>query len=217
MKTRFLSLIVSLLMISVTWAENAPNNQPMSLLDIQHRWAQINYQLPENEREQAFISLIDSAKTLSNSQPDNAEYLAWLGIVESSTAGAIGGLKALSYVKEAKAVFEKVLEINPDVLSGTVYTSLGTLYHKVPGWPVSFGSDKTAKKMLIKAIEINPDGADSNFFYAEFLFDDGDYKLAKKHLLIAQQAPARPDRPLADSGRQQQISELLTKVEKKLS
>ena len=51
--------------------------------------------------------------------------------------------------------------------------SLGTLYHRVPGFSVGFGSDRKAKEYLEKAVAINPDGIDRNYFYGEFLYDEG--------------------------------------------
>jgi Tfp pilus assembly protein PilF len=77
----------------------------------------------------------------------------------------------LSLAKDAK----KPLEIDESALNGSAYASLGTLYHKVPGWPLGFGDDDTAKEMLEKAMLINPNGIDSNYFYGEFLFDEKKY------------------------------------------
>ena len=35
---------------------------------------------------------------------------------------------------------------------GSAYTSLGTLYFKVPGWPVGFGDEEKAEELLRKAL-----------------------------------------------------------------
>lgn len=189
----------------------------VTLLDIQKQWASANY-LMEDEDQQiaAFETLIAKADALTKKHPDNAEYWIWLGITQSTFAGVKGGLGALEYAENARDALEKALEINPDALNGSAYTSLGTLYHKVPGWPIGFGSDKTARKMLKKAIEINPEGIDPNFFYGEFLYNKRKYKDAKKHLVAAKGAPARPDRPVADAERQKEIDELMKKVDRKL-
>ena len=34
------------------------------------------------------------------------------------------------------------------------YNALGMLYHKVPGWPISFGSNKKARDYFEKAIAL---------------------------------------------------------------
>ena len=69
--------------------------------------------------------------------------------------------------------------------------------------------------MLEKALEISPNGIDANYFYGEFLFDEGDYDLARQYLQLAQQAPARLGRELADASRQREIAELLQQVDVK--
>lgn len=192
-------------------AESSP------LLAIQQRWAQANYQIEdEAQKMAAFEDLIQDASALTEASPNNADYWIWLGISKSTYAGVKGGLGALGFAKEARDSLKKALEIDPTALNGSAYTSLGILFHKVPGWPIGFGSDKTAEKLLKKALAVNPEGIDPNYFYAEFLFNDGEYQKAKMHLEKAQNAAPRPNRPLADAGRHQEIDTLMQKVNKKL-
>ena len=179
---------------------------------IQTAWAEANYTLKDKQQKAAFEMLIKQADAVVSQYPDSAEVLIWRGIVQSSYAGAKGGLGALSLVKAARADFEKALDINDRALQGSAYTSLGTLYFKVPGWPLGFGDDDKAESLLKKALTINPDGIDSNYFYGQFLLDKHELKQAEQALLRAQQAPARPDRPLADQGRQQEIKQALQQV-----
>ncbi|RKZ94041.1 MAG: hypothetical protein DRQ46_10605, partial [Gammaproteobacteria bacterium] len=171
----------------------------------------------DKAQKEAFDELVIQADKATESYPDSAEVLIWSGIVKSSYAGAKGGLGALSLAKASKADLEKAMTINDTALSGSAYTSLGTLYFKVPGWPLGFGKDKKAKELLEKALTINPDGIDSNYFYAEYLADQRLYGEAEKYLLKAQQAPTRPDRPVADKGRHDDIEVSLEKVRAKLA
>jgi tetratricopeptide (TPR) repeat protein len=99
------------------------------------------------------------------------EPLIWEGIVLSSEAGAKGGLGALSLAKEARQRLDEALKLNDKALNGSAYTSLATLYAKVPGWPVGFGDKERAEEYFKKALAINPDGIDPNFFYGEYLAD----------------------------------------------
>ncbi len=186
------------------------------LLPAQERWAEINYELPEKQREQAFEALAISMDNLIAQYPERAEPLIWKGIVMSTWAGARGGMGALGLVKDAKALFEQALEIDPAALSGSAYTSLGSLYYQVPGWPLAFGNDKKARELLEQAIKINPDGIDSNYFMADFWLDEGKYDKAKVYFEKAMQAPVRVDRPKADAGRRQEIQVKLAEVNKKL-
>ena len=141
--------------------------------------------------------------------------MIWQGIIQSSTAGAKGGLGALDFAKDARKSFEQAMRLDENALSGSAMTSLGVLYHKLPGWPISFGSDKKAEKLLKHALEINPDGIDPNYFYAEYLFDNGKYDEALKFAKKAQVAPSRADRPLADLGRKREIALLEAKIARK--
>jgi Tfp pilus assembly protein PilF len=138
--------------------------------------------------------------------------MVWQGIVLSSQAGAQGGLGALSLAKEARKVLEASLKIDPAALGGSAHTSVGTLYHKVPGFPIGFGDDDKARKHLQVALKINPTGIDPNYFYAQFLLDEGEKALALEHLQRAQNAPARPGRETADVGRRKEIADLRAEI-----
>ncbi|MDY6814966.1 MAG: hypothetical protein SV598_03665 [Pseudomonadota bacterium] len=193
------------LLASVIAAPLWAGDPDSDLAGIQARWAEIQYQLPEDKKEKAFEDLAGRAQAFVDAYPDRAEPLIWHGIVLSTYAGAKGGLGALGLVKDARKSLEKALEIDPDALEGSAYTSLGSLYYQVPGWPLGFGNDDKARKYLIKALELNPDGIDPNYFYADFLIRQDQPERAREYLEKALNAPERPNRPLADSGRRQEI------------
>lgn len=177
---------------------------------VQQRWAEAQYQLQGDAKEAAFAQLVKETDSAGAQDP---ALLTWKGIVNSSYAGAKGGLGALKYAKAAKAAFEAVIAKDASTLNGSALTSLGVLYHKVPGWPIGFGDDKKAAELLKRGLAANPDGIDSNYFYAEFLFDQGDKTAARQHLLKARSAAPRAGRESADRGRQGEISALLAKLE----
>ncbi|CAN7250964.1 hypothetical protein LJR071_001007 [Pseudomonas sp. LjRoot71] len=186
------------------------------LQNLQDRWAEINYQLPKEQRENAFASLSKQAQQAVAAEPNAAELQIWNGIILSTYAGAKGGLGALGLVKEAKASLEQGLALDPKALSGSAYTSLGSLYYQVPGWPVGFGDDEKAEVMLKQALAINPDGIDPNYFYGDYLARAKRFAEAKAALEKALQAPPRPNRQSADVGRKQEIQVLLNKVNAEL-
>lgn len=175
------------------------------LLSIQRQWAHIQYELPEAEQEKALEVLADEAAALVKEYPAQAEVLIWQGIVLSTFAGAKGGLGALPLVKAARQVLERALAINDRALEGSAYTSLGSLYYQVPGWPLSFGDDELAEQHLQAALRINPDGIDPNFFFGDFLLEQGQPPRARVYLERALMAPDRHERPLADAGRRREI------------
>ncbi len=186
--------------------------QAATLSDIQSRWAQAMYDAPEAGRVERLDKLAHAARQLAAEQPGKAEPLIWEGIVLSSLAGAKGGLGALGIVKQAKARLEAAIEIDRHALDASGVNSLGVLYHKVPGWPIGFGSDKKAESLLREALRVNPQGIDPNYFYGEFLIDEDRPAEAIQYLERAVNAPVRPGRELADKGRRAEAQALLARL-----
>ena len=208
-------LMCSIAALAILFAPMASAAVDDEVRTLQREWEEIKYRKPAGEQEKAFEALSKTAAGVRARYGDRAEAEIWYGIVVSSYAGARGGVGALSLVKDAKAALEHALAIDPKALAGSAYTSLGSLYYQVPGWPIGFGDDKKAREMLEAALKINPDGIDPNYFYGDFLYRKGDYAGAKKALEHGLKAPARPDRPLADEGRRREIAELLAKIKDK--
>ena len=185
---------------------------PEEVSNLQQKWEQIRYKTPAAAQEAQYEQLVNEAQKTVAANPGNADVLIWYGIIESTYAGAKGGLGALTHVKNAKKALEQALAITPDALSGSAYTSLGSLYYQVPGWPIGFGDDKKALEFLKKGLAINPDGIDPNYFYGDYLFRKGDYVEAERALNKALQAAPRPGRKVADEGRRGEIEQLLAKI-----
>lgn len=188
----------------------------LGLLKIQHQWAHISYQMPADKQSKAFAALAKQAQALVKDHPGKAEPLIWHGIVLSSLAGAEGGFGALHDVRAARDDLLASLKIDPTALQGSADASLGTLYYKVPGWPLGFGDDKKAETYLKKAVRIDPNGIVANYFYADYLYGQHRYPEALAAVQKALAAPARPERPLADQGRRKQAEALLKKIRQKL-
>ncbi|MDA0977785.1 MAG: hypothetical protein O3B72_04450 [Proteobacteria bacterium] len=183
---------------------------------LQSRWAEANYEITGDDQAAAFESLIADVNAAVAAEPGNPDLLIWKAIIESTYAGKTSGLSALSLVKSARSALEDAMGIDPMALNGSAYTSLGALYYQVPPWPIAFGSSKKARQYLEKALEINPDGIDSNYFYGAFMVEEQEYDAAKRALEKALQAPDRPDRPIADRGRREEIRSLLNRIADKV-
>jgi tetratricopeptide (TPR) repeat protein len=183
-----------------------------AVTNLQHEWDVIHYQVPQAEREQRFASLAARAHQVTKANPGRAEPLVWEGIILSSWAGEKGGLGALDLAKQAKGLYEQAIAINGDVLEGSAYDSLGVLYYKVPGWPIGFGDKAKARELLQKALAVNPQGIDPNFFYAEYLMETKQSD-PLPFLQKALRAPTRPGREIADAGRRTEVRALLAKIE----
>jgi tetratricopeptide (TPR) repeat protein len=183
-----------------------------AVAELQRDWEVIRYQTPASEREKRFESLSARAHKITETYPGRSEPLIWEGIIVSSWAGEKGGVGALSLVKQAKADYEQALQIDAKALDGSAYNSLGVLYYKVPGWPLGFGDKAKAREMLQKALALNPNGIDPNFFYAEYLVETKKADEAVPYLEKALQAPPRPGRQIADSGRREEVRALMAKI-----
>ena len=210
-------LLLSSLMASTMCLAQAQT--PEDLGQLQQQWATVKYQQEQQAQPvqtQHYADLIVQAENARKQHPEDARYLIWEGIIRASYAGSKGGLDALSEVKAAKKLFEQALKQDEKALDGSAYTSLGSLYYQVPGWPVGFGSDKKAREYLLKGLEVNPDGIDSNYFYGDFLLQQKEYKAAVAVLEKALLAPPRPGREDADAGRRQEIELALTNARSKI-
>lgn len=186
------------------------------LAPLQKRWAEVQYQTPKGDRAKAFEQLADEAEQVVQRNAGAAEPLIWQGIILSTWAGAKGGLGALGLCKKAKVSLEAAIKINPQALDGSAFTSLGSLYYQVPGWPVGFGDDDRAEELLKKALALAPDGIDANYFYGDYLIEQDRYAEAVAALEHAAAAAPRPGREVADQGRQQEIQAKLAKARSEL-
>ena len=211
-----LAIAVALLPFALpAFAQDASLTAELS--DIQQSWDQANYQSTNAADKQHRLEvLVARSEELVRKHPRRAEPLVWEGIVLSTYAGAKGGLGALSLAKKSRDSLLEATRIDPAALKGSAFTSLGALYFKVPGWPIGFGDHDKAADFLNKALAINPDGMDPNYFIGELLFEEGDYSRSLQHLQKALAAPPRPDRPVADAGRRAEIDTLVAKVRTKL-
>jgi tetratricopeptide (TPR) repeat protein len=211
----------SLTLITFLFAGNAFAGMDEDVFQLQKSWEKLKYQTPLAQQEKGFEELLTQSQKITSQYPGHAEPLIWEGIIEGTFAGVRNGISgqiaALSLVKSAKKSFDDAIKLNPNALHGSAYTSLGSLYYQVPPWPIAFGDNEKAKELLLKGLELNPDGIDANYFYGDYLFKRGDLTKAEQVLKKALQAPPREGREGADEGRKKEINELLKKIAEKKS
>lgn len=166
-------ILTSVAMIGLAVLSEAHALTPkQELSQIKSQWAETVYSTKDKKAKYLQLQkLAIKTNKLSTKYANNAELMTWDGIVLSTFAGVKGGMGGLSLAKEAKKKLEKAKKIDATTLNGSVYVSLGTLYSKVPGWPIGFGNKQKAKSYFNKALNISPNGIDSNYFYAEYLIE----------------------------------------------
>lgn len=177
-----------------------------------HGWAKASYQVPDAQKEAAFATLQEKAHAVSTRFAGRAEPLIWEGIITSSHAKYQSVFAAGSSAKQARDLLQSAQKIDANALDGAIYVSLGTLYYKVPGWPLSFGDKEKAGALLQKALKIAPTDIDANYFYGDYLADRGNRQQAIDYLNRALAAPPRVGREDADAGRRAEIRSLLAKL-----
>lgn len=209
---------VAVLAVCLTLPLLASAAEPAApVVAVRDQWAQATYVIPKAQRGAALAALADRSKALVAARPRDPDALIWDGIVRSSLAGERGGLGALTLVKQARRDFEAAIALDDTRLGGAAHTSLGALYYQVPGWPVGFGDDAKAREHLQRALAIDPSDIDANYFYGDFLLDQGDWAGAAAAFENAVSAPARAGRDVADQGRRAEATRKLAEARRHLA
>ena len=172
-------------------------------------WTQGSYALPEPEREAYFARLQNQAHDLSRHYPNRADPLVWEGIITATHAKYQNIFSALGTVRKARDILLQAVAIDPAAMDGSGLITLGALYFRVPKFG-SFGDDDKARDYFQRALKVDPDNIDANFFYGKFLLAQGD----KAHALICLKkvidALPRPQSVEADRARQAEAQDLLS-------
>lgn len=205
-------LIALLFAAGSAFAETTPLDA--SIVKLQRDWATAFYQTPEKEKEAAFEKLVKEAHEVTVANPGRAEPLIWEGIITSTLAKYQSIFSAGGTAKAARDLLLSAEKIDANALNGSALTSLGSLYYKVPRFG-SFGDYDKAREYLERALKVNPDGIDPNFFMGELLVERGDRAKALEYFKKALNAPARPGRENADTGRKAEIEAAIRKIEGK--
>ena len=199
-------------------AGGAPGSLEDEVAALQQEFDAANFQTTDRvARKASFQALLDHAASLRERYPERAEALAWDGIVLSTYAGEVGGMGAMKYAKAARDALIAAERLNPAALDGGVYATLGALYSKVPGGIIGFGDDEEAERYFNKALAIDAASIDTNYFYGEFLLEQGKYAQAAEVLRRALAAPTVESRPSFDAARRAEIRSLLETAEHKAS
>jgi len=202
---------VLLLTLATARAAAADDLAP-ALAELRHAWAKVYYQTPEEQQVPQFATLKDRADALAARHPQSAELLILKAIILSTYAEAKGSLDALSLVEAARDTALQAAKLDEKADDAGAYTVLGVLYYKVPGWPIGFGNNRRARENLDRALALAPDAVDANYFYGDFLIEQGEKAEARRFLEKALKAPARPGREDEDAGRRREIEKDLARI-----
>lgn len=205
------SLLAPALAIAVPTAALADMASDVSAVN--HGWAHITYEVKGSSTQtKALDKLAKEAATIVARYPGQAEPLLWQGIIVSEQANRANFFHKLGLATKARDILQKAYSIDPKAAQGGAAMSLGVLYYKVPGSPLAWGDDDKAGRLLKQALALDPDGLDANYFYGDYLLDQGDKAGARTHLQKALRAPRDPNRQVWDAGRRREVRALLAKA-----
>ncbi len=186
------------------------------IVRIAEEWAKIKYlSSSDSERQTKMDALGDQADALVKRYPGRVEALVWDGIITSERASLTWGISALNYATRARDTLLEAQKIDPKALDAGAPTSLGVLYYRVPGFPLGWGDTGKARQYLEQAVASAPNGRDAHYFYADFLYEQGEYQKAEQVLKVALSLPHHPERPVWDLYFPKVMEGLLQKVQSK--
>ncbi len=200
--------IVFMLVANPGFAENLKD----SLKNIELEWAKVYYEQPKQKQQAAYPVLLDKMQQLAKIDPNDAGVIYWTALIKASYAAHQNPVDALEAIHEVRDLLSKAIAINPKVMNGAAYVVLGTLYDKAPQWPIAFGDDDIAKKMLETALEISPNGVESNYFYGEFLLNHDDVQAASSYFKKVISVPVRSEQPYPDNQLKHKAEIMLGKI-----
>jgi len=173
-----------------------------------------NYDTPDNDAKiKGFEAVAMRAANLAKQYPSRGEALVWQGQAQASQAAAD---RSLGLVKQARKTLDAAVAITPNASAADAYSTLGSLYANLPGFPLSFGDKKKARVSYQKALAINPAHVGANLNYAQLLLKDDDYAGVVKHANVALSTLPRPGREKADKAARTSAENLIAKAKEEL-
>jgi tetratricopeptide (TPR) repeat protein len=222
LRRRFFILVTLALSTSVSMADSAlsvaESTLPNTVKEMRAELDRVNFDIKDNDaRIKRLDQLLPHCEALADKNSNDAGLQMMAGFYNAQYAGYKGGIGALKYAKISRKYLEQSVALDPTIYDSSAHSVLATLYAQVPGWPIGFGDKKKALINYQAALKLSPDGIDSNFTYAQYLFTQEKYKDAKSYFEKAALAPARADRPKADKDVKKQIVNRLKEIEKRLA
>lgn len=150
---------------------------------------QAQLELDKKRRMQQFencIVIADKALALNEKE---VRGLFWKAAAMGKMAEDSGVLNALRMLRPMEHLLLNVVALDEKYENAGGHRALGRMYHKLPGFPISFGSNQKALKHLKRAHDLFPQDVITRAFYAELLYDEGKITEARKHADFVLAAP----------------------------
>ena len=138
-------------------------------------------EMDKDRRVQLFercIAIADQAIALN---PNDVRGLFWKAVAMGKMAEDSGIVNAFRMLRPMEKMLLKVITLDEKYENAGAHRALGRMYHKLPGFPISFGSNQKALAHLKRAHELFPRDVITRAFYAEVLYDEGRKAEARRH------------------------------------
>lgn len=173
-----------LLMETIDWFRELTGNsrESAAIAELSRlKFMRAQLELDKARRMQQFdecIAVADQALALN---VDDVRGLFWKAAAMGKMAEDGGIVNALRMLRPMEKMLLKVVALDEKYENAGAHRALGRMYHKLPGFPISFGSNQKALMHLKRAHELFPRDVITRAFYAELLYDEGKRDEARKH------------------------------------
>jgi len=207
---RILSLLPVFIASLLAFPAGAEENRLEGpLQQIQDQWAEAFYHQPDERQVEQYEQLLPRVRALARAYPRRAEPLIVEAVILCTYAAADWGLSSLTRLDDARALLIQSIDLDPKAMEASAYITLGNLYYRLPGWPISYGDEKQALMYLEAAVRLYPHGLDSNYFLGDYWMQEGSYGKALTYFERADLAPIRPNQRLSDETIKQDLQKAL--------
>ncbi len=144
---------------------------PDDLGVLEGRWAVLKYEQADAPDRIARAEALERETAELAGRDPRAETRLLQANALMLTAEFLHSTTSLKKVRAARDLLVETDQVQPN--NAAVLSTLGSIYYEVPGWPIAFGDRKKAEDYLRRAIAIDPEGRDTNFFMGDMLMETG--------------------------------------------
>lgn len=173
-----------LLLETIDWFRDLTRNSQESaaLAELARlKFMRAQLELDKHHRVHLFersLAMADQALALN---ANDVRGLFWKAAAMGKIAEDSGMLNALRMLRPMEDLLLKVVELDERYENAGAHRALGRMYHKLPRFPISFGSNQKALAHLKRAHGLFPQDIITRAFYAELLYEIGRKYEARKH------------------------------------
>ncbi|MEZ5551776.1 MAG: hypothetical protein R3E82_12860 [Pseudomonadales bacterium] len=161
--------------------------------------------------KETIAGFLDRATIQGTFSDDSADSLLTSGVIRAAYAKTLG-IGGLAELKRARDELERSISREPSWRGGYAKAFLARLYATVPPWPISFGNDKRAAKLLSEVLTLVPDSLAGNLYEGIRRASNREESIATTHLKLAFQGTLDCECPIWQSTLRDQAIEAMNEL-----